>query len=338
MHMHADLAGNGACAPLESGPDGSTRAFLLGGLSVLSGLALPFQAVAQSTRPQGEAIAVFFPDIGEPFRKIFIEIIAGIEEQSRQKVRPYPIGQHHDLGELFASLKRQNPRVLVALGRQGLKAAAALEAPLGLVVGGVSSVPDGDKFVGICLTPDPALLFAQLKSLVPAARRVTVIYNPAHNDWLVRLAREAARTQGLELAALEARDLAGAARLYQSMFASIDGRTESVWLPTDPTTVDESTILPLVLREAWNRTVPIFSSSVLHVRKGALFALYPHNHELGRSLANLAIGLLAGETVVRGVSPLRDVHAALNVRTAGHFGIPITPRMQRAFQILHNES
>ncbi len=250
-------------------------------------------------------------------------------------MRTFPIGPNHDLAELAANLRRQAVKVVVALGRQGIKAAAAVEAPLGLIVGGVASVPDGENQVGICLTPDPALMFAQLRTLVPATRRVIVIYNPMHNQWLVRLAREAARGQGLELAAFEARDLASAARLYQNVFSGIDSRDDALWLPSDPTTVDESTILPLVLREAWNRNVPIVSSSVAHVKKGALFALYPDNLELGRALALLALDMLGGVAPAPGVTPLRSVHAALNVRTASHFGIAITPRIQRAFRILH---
>lgn len=323
--------------PVQLEPDVSTRAFLYRSALFLSAL-LPAGAVrAQSAHKGGDPIGVLFPDIGEPFRKIFIEIIAGIEEHARQRVRAYPISPNQDMAELSAALKRNGTRVVVALGRQGLKAAGAIDAPGGVVLGGVSSVPDGDKHIGICLTPDPALLFSQLKLLLPATRRVIVIYNPQHNEWLVRLAREAARAQGLELASFEARDLASAARLYESAFSGADSPRDAVWLPIDPTTVDEATILPIVLREAWNRNVPIFSSSFLHIKRGALFALYPNNAEMGRALATLATSMLAGDAPSRGVTPLRDVHAALNVRTASHFGITVTPRMQRAFHFLYSD-
>ena len=323
--------------PVQIEPDASTRAFLYRAGLLLAALLPGRAALAQSAQKAGEPIGVLFPDIGEPFRKIFIEIIAGIEEQARQRVRAYPISPNQDMIELSAALKRNGTRVVVALGRQGLKAAGAIDAPAGVVLGGVSSVPDGDKHVGICLTPDPALLFSQLKLLLPATRRVIVIYNPQHNEWLLRLAREAARAQGLELASFEARDLASAARLYQSAFSSADSPRDAVWLPIDPTTVDEATILPIVLREAWNRNVPIFSSSFLHIKRGALFALYPNNAEMGRALASLATSMLAGDAPSRGVTPLRDVHAALNVRTASHFGITLTARMQRAFHFLYSD-
>ena len=284
-----------------------------------------------------EPVAVIYPDIGDPFRKVFTEILDGIEGQARQRVKGYPVSATQDMAELSALLKKGNTKVVVALGRQGLKAAGALEPGLEVVVSGVSSVPDGEKYLGICLTPDPALLFAQLKSLVPGARRVIVVYNPQNNEWLVKLAREAARAQGLELVAHEARDLASAARLYETVFAGADPRSDAVWLPIDATTVDESTILPIVLRESWNRNVPIFSSSFLHVKKGALFALYPNNAELGRALGNLAVSLLAGESPRRGVTPLREVHTALNLRTASHIGLTVTPRVQRNFSILFPE-
>ncbi len=324
----------------------SLRTLLRGAAGALAAAALAPRALAQTASATDAAIArvrvsgveplgVVFPDIGEPFRQVFIEIIAGIEAQARQRVHGYPVSASQDPAELAAALRRNGTRVVIALGRQGLRAASAIETPV--VVGGVSSVPDGERQVGICLTPDPALLFANLKALVPAARRVMVVYNPANNEWLLKLAREAARGAGLELTAFEARDLASAARLYESAFAAADGKRDALWLPIDPTTVDEATILPLVLREAWDRVVPVFSSSFVHVKRGALFTLYPDNAELGRNLAILATAMLAGEAPPRGVTPLRGVHSALNLRTASHIGLTISARVQHGFTFVYPE-
>ncbi len=330
--------------PAQAEPDAATRSFMLRCAALGAALALPgAAALAQANPPEvarvhslpGEPIGVLFPDLGEPFRKIFSDIIGGIEASARQRVHAYPISPTQNLQELAATLKRNGTRVVVALGRQGMKAAAALELPLDVVIGGVSSVPDGDKQDGVCLTPDPALLFAQLKALLPGTRRVLVAYNPQHNEWLLRLAREAARVHGLDLLAHEARDLASAARFYQGAFAGAASKQDALWLPIDPTTVDEAVTLPLVLRQSWEHGVPVFSSSFVHVNKGALFSLYPNNAELGRTLAALAGALLDGGAPGRGVTPLRDVHAALNSRTASHFGIRVDARMQRAFNYVY---
>jgi putative ABC transport system substrate-binding protein len=281
-------------------------------------------------------IGVIFPDIGEPYRQIFSEIIEGVEDQARQRVRSYPVGNNADMGELSSTLKRNGTKVVIALGRQGSKAASSLEQQFNIVVCGVPPLPDGERQVGVLMTPDPGLLFSQLKVLVPTARKVIVVYNPLHNEWLVKLAREAARSQGLELVTLEARDLGSAARLYESAFANADPRTDAVWLPIDQTTVEESTIMPIVLREAWNRNIAVFSSSRPHVRRGVLFALYPDNVELGRSLATLAMSSMAGDAR-RGVIPARGAFNVLNLRTALHIGLNPSQKVLRSFQEVHKE-
>lgn len=285
------------------------------------------------------SIAVLYPDIGEPYRQVFAKIIEGIEEMAKVKVRSFAIGATADSSELNSQLKRHDIKVVIALGRQGLKAASGLDRDIAVVVGGVLAAPDGDSrmLTGVSLTPDPSLLFSRLKELQPNVKRVYVVYNPAQNEWLIRLAREAARQRGLELVAQEARDLATAAHLYQGIFASAEARRDVVWLPQDSTTVDESTILPLVLKESWGRNVAVFSSSYLHVKKGVLFALYPNNLELGRTLASSALGVLSGESRARGMVPLREVHTAVNLRTANHIGISINQQQQRSFEAVFPE-
>ena len=286
-----------------------------------------------------EAITVIFPDIGEPFRSIFSKIIDGIDEQAKAKIRNIAIPANMEVSELNNMLRRTGTKVVIALSQRGFKMAAGLDRDYSVVIGGVLSVPEPEhnQYTVISLTPDPALLFSQLRNLIPGIKRVLVVYNPSNNDWLIKLARNAAKAQGLELITYEARDLAAAARQYEAAFASADNRFDSLWLPQDGTTVEESTILPLVLKESWNRSVPIFSSNFLHVKKGALFALYPNNSDMGRNLAASAMSMLAGEAPKRGVVPLKDVLTAFNVRTATHIGLNIGAQRQRSFDSIFPE-
>jgi len=285
-----------------------------------------------------QTLTVLYPDLGNPYRAVFNEIIQGIEEQSKARARGIALAPNSDIGELRSTLK--NGKVVIALGRQGLKAASALDPALGVVAGGVSGIgmaPDSERLSGISLTPDPALLFGLLKSLMPGARRVIVIYNPQANEALIRLAREAARGLGLELVAVEAADLASAARAYEAQFAGADSRRDALWLPQDPVTVEETTILPLVLRESWSRNLTVFSSSMLHVKQGVLFGLYPNNVQLGRDLAALAEAMQNGEPPRHGLSPLRAVRTAINSRTASHLGLNLVAGQQRSFDAVFPE-
>jgi putative ABC transport system substrate-binding protein len=287
---------------------------------------------------EGEgAIAVVYPEIGEPYRSIFSKIIEGIEARARTQVTSYAVTAGTDAAALRSNLKAKNVRVVIALGRQGMLTADALNREFGVVVGGVLAVPEDEARYRsvISLSPDPSLLFSRLKNLAPQVKRVHVIYDPQQNNWLLRLARDAAREQGLELVAQEAPDLKTAVRLYQEVMTRADVERDALWLPQDVTTVDETTILPLVLRESWDRRLPVFSSSFSHVRRGVLFSLFPDNLGLGRNLAGTALGLAGpSESGNRSVVPLRDVQMAVNLRTARHLGLNFTTRQQQGFDLV----
>lgn len=288
----------------------------------------------------GRLVAVVYPDLGEPFRQIFTAIIEGIEDRLRSSVTALPVGNNAAPSEVADDLRRRDAKVLIGLGRGGMRIAAALAAELPVLVGCVVSVQEAEAraFPVHTLAPDPALLISRLKRLMPAARRVHLVHDPRTNGWLARLARDAARAEGLELLAQEALDQAGALRLYSQLLASADPVRDTLWLPQDPTTVDDNVVLSLVLRDGWNRSIAVFSSHVAHVKRGALFSLYPDNVELGRSLAVSALRLAANPRALpAGVSPLRETRSAINVRTAAHLGLDVAAA-QAGFDLVYPNS
>lgn len=310
---------------------GATAALLL----AARGADGPIRLANAGGAPVGP-IAVIYPDIGEPYRSVFSQIIEGIEDRTRARVVSYAVGSSFNAQEVSAELKRQEVRVVIALGRNGLKAAGGLDRDLSVIAGGVVSVPEPDGRGGpvLSLAPDPALLFSRLRSLAPRAQRVFVVYDPRQNAWLIRLAREAAKAQGLELVALEAGDLRSALSRYQTLFAEINPQRDTLWLPQDSTTVEESTVMPLVLQESWAKSVLVFSSSAAHVKRGVLFALYPNNVDMGRNLAASAMDVATSGGGVRGIQPLRDVLTAFNTRTASHLGVVPPAAVQKEFGLV----
>jgi putative ABC transport system substrate-binding protein len=280
--------------------------------------------LARSAEP-ARAITVIYPDIGEPFRAVFMKIIEGVEDRVRGPVASIAVGPATTATGIADEVRRRDVRVVIALGRNGLKIAAGLEGGVAVVAGCVVSVPENEArgFTVHTLAPDPALLLARLRQLMPGVRKVSVIIDPAQNGWLIRLAREAARMQGLELLAYEARDLGSALRFYGQILAAAEPKRDALWLAQDSTTVEDNAVLPLVLKEAWNRSLVVFSSSVAHVKRGALFSLYPDNLELGRALGGSALRALGGGKNPDGVLPLREVRAAVNTRTAAHLGLEV---------------
>ncbi|MBT9499709.1 MAG: hypothetical protein IV092_00590 [Burkholderiaceae bacterium] len=321
-------------AALQGSATGEGRRACLQRLAVALCVGGPWiGARAQGAR--AESLAVLYPDIGEPFRAIFAKILEGIDDRLQARVLRVAVPAEADMAGLAADMQRREPKLVIALGRAGLRLASALDRRIEVVAGGVISPSEAEARDATVhsLAPDPLLLMQRLKGLLPGVKRVSVAYSARHSAWLMRFAQDAARQLGLELQAQEVGDLKAALRHYQEFFAQASPQ-HALWLPQDPLSVDESTVLPLVLQESWNHGVPLFSSNLGHVRRGALFALYPNNLELGRSLGGSALARLAGTAGPRYALPLRDVHAALNTRTASHLGLDLSPRLQRAFELL----
>lgn len=305
----------------------------------LCAIALGSFVLASRVASAANGIAVLYPESAEPYRSVFSQIIDGIDDKMHGRVSRYLVGAGTSPQDLSSELRRQDVKVVIALGRNGVKTAMGLNAgDLRIVAGGVISVPEaeGRKLTVLSLAPAPALLFDRLKLMTPEVSRVFVVYDSRNSAWLIRLARDAARNAGLDLVALEANDLAGALARYQAILATADPRKDALWLPQDVTTVEEATVVPLVLQESWSRGLPVFSSNLSHVKRGVLFSLYPDTLQLGRNLAATAIDSLAGSGA-QGPQPLREVLLAVNLRTASHLGLRFSIRQQQEFNLTFPE-
>jgi putative ABC transport system substrate-binding protein len=307
---------------------------LFSSVAIISLLVWP---VSTSALAAAGAVAVVYPDVAEPYHSIFQQIIDGIEEKAGSTVIGIPIGANTGAQDLSETVRTRNVRTVIALGRNSLRLVASLGRDVAIVGGCIVSVPENEaKSQAIfSLAPDPSLLFAKLKAFLPAVTRVHVVFDPEQSGWLIRRAQSVAKAAGLELIAHQASDLKTALRLYQEILAEIDVKRDSLWLPQDPTTVEESAVLPFLLEEAWSRRLVIFSSNIGHVKRGALFSLFPNNREMGNRLGNWAAGKVEVEG---GLVPLTDVSLAVNVRTAAHLGLQFTGAQERSFSLVFPEN
>jgi putative tryptophan/tyrosine transport system substrate-binding protein len=273
---------------------------------------------ARRAWPQDARIAVVYPELAEPYRTVFAQMVQGVREVGGSAVVPLCLESDIGASGLGAYLRQSGIKKAIVLGRKAIKAAGDLGAEVQLVLGGAVLAPSAETRLAssISLTPDTDQLFTVLRQLAPAVQRVFTVFSPSKSGWLIELARESARQRGLELVAAQADDLRTATREHGRQLETLDTKRDSVWLLQDPTTVDDSTVLPLVLRLAWQRQLVTFSSSLPHVKKGVLFALYPDNVGLGRELAQLMRAPTPGV-----VHPAHRLKRALNTRTAAHLGL-----------------
>ena len=296
---------------------------------------LAYPAFAGAAAP---SVAVIYPDVREPYRDVFIEIIRGIETGLGQSVKHYVLDGDDDTpAALLERVRDDHVDAVISLGRAGLSATKQLAEVFPVVVGAVLISPGQETKgqTGITLTPDPEVLFERLKNIVPSAKEVTVIFDPRQKAWEIERAHQAAGAHGLTLNAFPTEDLRLSAELYRKVLAQIKDGSIAIWLPQDNAAMDEQALLPVVLQEAWEKNFVVFSGNLDHVRKGALFSLYPDNFGMGRSLAALALDRLKNGAISTSViNPLRDLLLAVNLRTAEHLGLRFASHDRQQFDLV----
>ena len=215
-----------------------------------------------------------------------------------------------------------------------LKAAAA-GAPLVLAIGGGAAkavaeagaqVPtittlvqaqqgQGPKVRAVPMFVAPARQAAAIKALLPAAKRVGILYDPAQSGKLVDACEAAASAAGLSLVRAEVRakkDVAAAAR-------TLMGKVDVLWLVADPTVIAVETV-KFVLQTSLEMKVPVVAFSEALAKAGAVMAVEARYAEMGQKAAALARKLAAGED-----PPVEapDGTIFLNGKSAGQLGITL---------------
>lgn len=270
-------------------------------------------------------IGVVYPDIREPYLSIFTSIVSGVRRASFDSVETLAVTTDTTPDDVRRWIDDKGLAGVVMLGRHGTELAQALAAEVPVVIGAVTLSPglSETRLPGIVLDPDPDAIFRTVKKVTPHVKRVAVVFNESSSGWLIERATKAARRHGLDLVQSPAANLSEALRQYKELLNGRLSKDGALWLLSDRNVLDTKTILPYILKEAWDQDVIVVSSSVDHVKRGALMAVYPDNTGLGTSLGNMLKARLSGKTkrTDDALVMLLDTKVAVNLRTAEHLGL-----------------
>ena len=175
-------------------------------------------------------------------------------------------------------------------------------------------------------------MLSKLEYLAPAIRRIFVVYSEAASGAIMPLARTAAAERGIELITLEAFDIRDALTSYRQIFNQVR-EGDAIWLPLDWITVEDRLILPMLLKESWNKRIALISSKPGHTRSGAVFAIFPNNFGLGEALAQTLM-LKFQSPDKRFASPASKVDIAVNTRSATHLGLDFSRGQKNIFDLV----
>ncbi|MEX1031752.1 MAG: hypothetical protein WDZ30_00185 [Cellvibrionaceae bacterium] len=284
---------------------------------------------------QAATLGVLYPEVREPYHQVYASIVEGIEGEYKQEVRRFVVTDNSTADSVRQWVEMHEIDALVVLGNQSL-AYLPEDNQLPVVVGGTILKPGPESLAGITLNPSPSLLFGGLLKLKPSVTDIHVVYEPDYNEWVVAEANKAAEALDLTLHGHPVSGMRQAAAKYREVQGTLNSDKAALWLPLGGPS-RESSILQTILQKAWSGDQIVISSNLSDVRRGALYALYPNNREMGRELAKLLKQCMtesASESEPRKLF-LSSTFQAVNLRTAEHIGLRLTRDDLKDFEFVY---
>ena len=215
-----------------------------------------------------------------------------------------------------------DPTLVVAIGSRAARAARQMAPRTPLVYGMVLdplSLGPAQNVTGVTMDVPADVQLDLIQDLVPAARRIGILYDPLVSGAVVRATSDSARGRGLTLVPQPVRsegEVLEAARLLSAV-------SDVLWAPADTTVLTSTTSRALIL-QALRANRPLFAPSESFVQTGALAAVRADAREVGRRTGEVAALLLRGAspaTIRPEPPPKYSIY--LNRAVASHLGIAI---------------
>jgi putative ABC transport system substrate-binding protein len=315
---------------------------LAGGL-----LAAPLAAEAQEAR-KAYRIGLLSPTSQSPSIEAIREglrTLGYVEGQNLVIEYRSAEGRFDRLPDFAVELVRLHVDVIVAVVTQASLAAKNATSTIPIVMMAVGD-PVGAGLVASLARPGgnvtgtsgmavevASKLLELLQQVAARIHRVSVLWNPANEVFqgqMVKATEAAARSMGIQLQMLAARDVKEIDRAFAAM---TKGRAEALVVLPDPVFVAQHSRIAVFA--ARNR-LPSVSGSSGYAEEGGLITYGPDFFELGRRTAAYVDRILKGAKP--GDLPIEQAtkfELAINLKTAKALGLTIPPSLlQRADQVI----
>ncbi|HAD10153.1 MAG TPA: hypothetical protein DCF62_11775 [Porticoccaceae bacterium] len=277
---------------------------------ILLALSLPVRAIPAE-------LLVFYPEVRKPYTKIYQDIITGIRNANPNNTVAIPIRAEENYETFISAVKTNKPDSIVALGSGALEIALQIAPDVPIVAGAISRSSSTTR--GISMIVDPAVVINKLLLLDNNINHIHVVTDSSNKQDQLRAAIDYAQSVNISFTVHEAKTIKAAASEYRNLLKNL-GTHDAIWLMRDKA-LNDTSLLSLILETAWDRKIKVFSSNPTHVKRGALFSIYPNNTALGASLARLANDTDSQTNAKFELKLLKDIYIAGNERTLRHLGL-----------------
>src|SRR6185295_3046521 len=308
-------------------------------------LAIPASATAQNRRFRIGWLVFGDATMGEVDRALKDALVQRglVDGGNIEIIYRYANGAPARLAELARELVAQKPDLLLAVGGDVIKALFDADTSGIPIVGGVSDNPmragiatslarPGKNFTGTTFLTDEmaAKRIDLLKEVVPATKRVAVIFNPQHFDDEVTFARRGAESLGIELTT---HPINSVADLDAALHAASASGADGLFIISSRLT---GLVADQIARYGQEHRLPVIASWREFVDSGALLSYGPSRVFEAKRLAGYV------QKVLNGAKPADlpieqpvKFELVINLKTAKTLGLNVLrPLLDRADEVI----
>lgn len=216
--------------------------------------------------------------------------VRGVKSIEPHRFREIDISASPIKSDIEQQIQQARPDLILTLGRNALLAVRDIgEIPVIylLVVAPEIIIEDRDNITGINLDIPAKLQFDEISRLLPAVRRIGVIYNTAHSAMDIQQARK--DRPDLQFIALNAQTT----KEVPVLLHELQGKVDLIWLLPDLIASNPQVMESYFLFSFKNR-VPVLAFSQKYLKSGAAIVVTFDLEAMGEQAAVMAARLLLG--------------------------------------------
>lgn len=251
-------------------------------------------------------------------------------------------GQPATAAQIAQKFAGENPNVIVAIATPSAQAMVTATQTIPVVFTAVTDpvaaqiVKDrkapGGNVTGISDFSPLEAQFDLIKELVPAAKKIGVVFNPGEANSVALLNAVEALAPARNLQIVEAS--AGRTADVSAAAQSLVGKVDALYLPTDNTIISA---LGTVLAVGTDNKLPVFTGDTESVQKGSVASIGFDYFQVGLETGAVVVRILKGEKP--GAIPVSNASGSnlvINAKAAAAMGVTVPPAvLARAKQVIN---
>lgn len=238
-------------------------------------------------------------------------------------------GDLSTLNSIAQKFATDKPDLVLAIATPSAQAMAAASKDIPILITAVTD-PVEAKLVNSVTKPGTNVTgtndmnpikeqFELLKKLVPAAKKVGIIYNAGevNSQVQVKLAKQVANDMGLQIVEATVTGTADVMQAAQSLVSNVD----AVYVPTDNTVVSAA---QAVIQVTDKNKIPVIAGESSVVDKGGLGTIGINYKNLGKQTGDMALRVLKGEKPQdMPIESQKVFDTVINQDSVAHLGIKV---------------